>query len=400
MVWLILIYLVINPFFLIINMDLRQAQELCFQISSMILILSGVFFNQKKLPVSKLNSAYCMLALWVCAVLLLKKMGFPIFLNLFLGIGAYFTVIRAITIEDIPKIFRGLVYITLFALVYLGLQYAGYDLRDQRVLNVPNAVPDCAFFGIKAAYGMYIAETIPVIACFNWILAPLMLFPLALSYSTGAMLAGHSALMFFLWFRKRVLFWIFLVPTVLGTLFFIVKVDSPMGMYGTRIPMWGIVIQDIFRRPLGHGLDSFRNDSEIGAVRYFKYSFDNTTVRAVKKEDGWMLTKQVSQEFIDVASKGSALDWWDHPHNEFIWLGYETGFPGLIGLGYILWLMWQRFRKSTKNAYAVTSAGMILALLISSMTQFPFHLARIGHLVPIILGIFYITTGDEGEKTI
>ena len=332
MKYLIGLYLILNPLFFIYGIELRVAQEMCYQISSMVLILASMFFENKRVERSETNIWIGIGGLWILTIYVLHSLGWSIMFNTILGIGVYFAVIRTLNKDDFKLIVKVIAYITGFALLYMAIQFVGFDIRDQNVINAPGAVPKCAFFGLKAAMGEYFAIALPLVLSFSWV-AVLFLVPIALSYSSVSVLGALVGIMFFFWFRKRLFFWILIPVILLSGAFYGFKMEDH-NMMGSRIPMWGMVLQDSFRKPLGRGLDSFRNDDKIGARRYYKHSYDHGTVRAIKMEKGWAIPK-VDQKFLEQQEQGSPLDYWDHPHNEYLLILYETGFPGLFIVGFI-----------------------------------------------------------------
>ena len=418
MKWILLGFLIINPMFFVVGAELRPVQELCYQITSLLVILSGCFYANKPIKANKLNISIGFLMLSLMAVWLRNQFGFPILLNAYLGFFVYLTIIRTLEIEDINFILKGLRWFVLFCVVYLLGQYLEFDLRDQllrgvrRLVGGPRgktALPHCSIFGIKCAMGVYFAMTAPLLAIVGSFSALALLIPIGLSWSSGAVLGSILGFSFFFWFRKRIVFWCLVVPVVVCGLLFFIKMDNPLGMSTTRFDMWGKVMQDTFQKPLGRGLDSFRNPQikfvkEQHATRYFKHTFDNNTVRFIRSyrpkdiemqegiKNSDMSADSLRQVRDKIANRESVLDWWDHPHNEFLWLGYECGFPALIALGFVFYFLWQRFKRSTRNTMATASMASLISLACCCLTQFPFHLARNGHLVPLILGIFYITT--------
>lgn len=396
MKYLFLIYIILNPLFFLINIDLRQAQEFFFQASSIALLLCSMFFENKGVRKDKINLFIGIFGLWFLIEFLMYNQGWSILINSFLGILVYFTVIKTLKKEDIPFLIKGLFVVGIITALHLAGQYFGYDLRGQITKDTANLVPDCSFWGLKAAMGIFYSLLIPLSLCLGWV-GLLFLLPLGLSYATTAIIAVGVSIVFFYWFRQRIIVWIIIPVILIAGLFYILKIDAPMGMLGTRMPVWGMVLQDAHKRPLGYGLDSFRNSYSEGAIRYFKDSGSNVTLRAVKKGDGFVLVGKVSADLIERMKnngKGNALDFWDHPHNEFVWLLYETGFPGIFLLGVILYYLWDRFRRSRKDIITLSLAAGIIAFMINSIGHFPFHLARNGSFFPVLLGMFYISTEE------
>ena len=401
MIYFILAYLVVIPLFYMLGVQLRPAQEFAFQTLGYLIIIASLFFPSKEIKRDKLNMSLAALFVWFWITYLINKnMGYSVMLNLFIGLGIYYTIIRTLKKEHIQLIFKVLLWMGCFSIVYFMFQRLGWDMRDQLVINttrktqtIAGIVPDCSIFGLAAAFGMYLTVLIPVMLSCSW-LGLFLLVPLFFAKSTGAFLAAAVAMFFFWWFRKRIMFWCALIPVLIVLIGFVVLVDNPMGMQKSRFDMWGKVIQDSFKRPIGHGLDSFRTDEREGAIRYYKHSFDDTTIRVKRMENQWWAEKLVSQQFQDAKKKTNPLDLWEHPHNEYVSLFFEIGAIGLLVVGFIFYFIWQRFFKSKRSNETVALMACLVAFAVFSITQFPFHLARLAHLVPVLLGLFYVSTTD------
>jgi len=440
--YLFLAYLIINPLFYLFDIELRQAQEMCFQISSILLISAGMFFFNKEIKKDKLNIVLGVLFCWFVLIYCKYNTGWSILLNLFLGLGVYFTAIRTLKKEDFGLLVKGLAGVFILSAITQAAQRLGFDIRGQVVTNgkgwiLKGAISDASFFGLKASVGVYNAIVMTLILPFTYVICQefkpkkwlfnawscllvliylgLFFITLAISYCTGAFLSGIVAVFLILWFRKRLLFWLSLIPLILGMLFFVVKMDMPLGMMTSRFPMWGMVVQDIHKSPIfGYGLDSFRQpeakmQTYKQIIRYYKNAFNDRTYRVVKDirvKDyeiiDWQRVGEIPVEDkagfeAQIKANANPMDFWDHPHNEFLWLAYETGFTGLAILCGILYLIWKRFKRSKRGIMETATFAALVSVSISSLTQFPLHLARNAHLIPIILALFYLATEETVE---
>lgn len=428
MKYAIISYLILNPLFYWIGKDLRVAQEWFFQVSSIVIILIAMLFENRKVKFSKINLCIFLMSLWFIVLYIIHDfLGWSIVINIFLGTGVYFTVIRTIKREDFKHIFMTLTLICAYSILYLAGQFIGFDARGAFVVNAPGLVAKCSVFGLASIFGGYLAVILPLFMCWSWVnridipilydkeririrlwryfksflkLIAIFIgigifaFPTIYAKSSSAMLALIVVSLFFLWFRKRLVFWFAIIPLLVGGYLFVTLYDNPMGMQTTRLNMWAMVTQDIHKKPFGHGLNSFMGDESEGAIRYYKHSFDNKTVRVEKKGNEWLMRTTPSEKFLaEGIKKGNhkLLDVWDHPHNEFIWLGYEAGFPALIILGFIVFFGWRTFFYSKKDVYTVALMASVIGFLVFSLTQFGLHVARIGHLFPIICGMLYVS---------
>lgn len=396
--WIIAAYLVIMPMFYWVGHEPRTSQEFCFQLLSIILVMSVLIFNSKSLKFGGLNACIFAMGVWfMCEYLINNFMGWTIMVNYFLGVSVYLTIIRMVNEEDIKFLLKVCCWVVVISCAYLWAQLIDFDPRGFIILNTPGVTPQCSFFGYEPAFGMYLAGVLPMFLYLTP-LAGLIFVPLVLAKSTGAMLAAVSSTLFYYWFRKRITFWIILIPIIIGAVCFIVFYDNPMGMQKTRLNMWKVVVQDTHIKPWGYGLDAFRTDERIGARKYFKHTFNDKTLRVIKKDDGqWWIKDNPTKDFLSEAANGNKhlLTFWDHPHNEYVWLFYDQGYPAVIIFGFFIYFLWRRFYYSYKSPLTVSLMSCILAFGIFSIVQFPFHLARIGHLFPVILGFFYVSTEKE-----
>ncbi len=153
-------------------------------------------------------------------------------------------------------------------------------------------------------------------------------------------------------------------------------------------------IQDINRKPIGRGLDSYANP-KIGGHRHYKYAYSNRTMRFYRTEKDYIPNSEDKAFLEKLPQDKKRLVFQDHPHNEFIWLGYECGIQALICLGFIFYFMWGRFYRSMKEPETVGLTASLVCFAVICLTQFPMHLGRIGHLLPVLFGLFYVSTKEE-----
>jgi hypothetical protein len=398
-----------------VNFDQRDAQQLFFQLSSVLVFAIGMFFHQREIKLSKLNIAIGALLIafvvaWLRTFNALPSETAPrwyIAMNFIFGIMVYLTVIRTFKKDDIRFVLKGLAWFTGFCVLILILQFFGYDFRGAQIWKGVAYAPTESIFFQRSAMGMYFANNIPLLLAlspFDLLLpfALLLLVPMYVAQSTAAYLGAMAAILFFFWFRKRIYFWITLglVIIAIPVMLLIPKLrNEAMTGLKVRIPMWGTVIQDISRNPLGYGLDSFAHPTYEGHWKYFNYFDnhvnDNHTIKAVKiGNEVKGLTDEDNKLFRSAIDGKGFITFADHPHNEYIWLAYEIGIQALIILGFIFYFLWDRFRRSKRDTLTCATMGLLICIAIECLLQFPLHLSRIGHILPIILGFFYISSED------
>ena len=401
--WIILSYLIANPFIYWIGKNHRSVQELSYQLSSVIVFSLGLFFKQKELKFSKLNASIGVLMLAFIFAWFRTMKGFFVAENLLFGILAYITIIKTISKEDIEFILKGVAYFAIFCVAVLAFQVAGFDFRGCVIDKGVPYIPHESIFFNYSSMGMFFAQIVPMLlplTPFSLLLA----IPMYWGKSIAAYLGLASGILFFMWFRKRLFFWVFLALFIAAMG---LSCSSPkmIGEFYTdfniRLSQWSIVTQDIFQHPIGYGLDSFANPPD-GLWRYYHYNSGqwgdkskHLTIKAVNNNGTIKgFTDFDDKCFKNVLNGRGYVEYNDHPHNEYLWLGYEVGAWAWIVLGFIFYFLWQRFRLSRRDVLSVASMIVIIVYVVECFLQFPFHLSRIGSFFPFVLGVFYIATED------
>ena len=423
MKWVVLAFCLITPLAYNYGVDARLVQEMAFQVSSILLIGAGLLFGSRGGEDSKnvkiFNALVFSLLAWCVFLFMRDKDGFNILFNLFLGIGVYLTVSRCLKPKDIPFVIKGICWVGVAAVVYMTPQFLGWDIRGMSMRDNPGQVAQVSLFFLEAHYGVYLAMVLPLLLGISFIndipvdlsrrwrtlgqavlvsgYISLLLLACWFSKSSAAMVALFTGLLLYLWFKKRIFFWITSIVLFIATSVFVFGYDSSLGMHGSRLQMWQKVISDSFQRPFGYGLDSFRMASKDNDVRYYKYSFNDSTHRVKKHPDGnWLLEFTVPVEFVEKVRLGeNPLDFWDNPHNELIQVLFEFGQIAFLIVCAGIYFIWRIFKESKKTAITTACFCSLVAVLISSQTHFPFHVARLAHLVPIVLGMFIHSVHSE-----
>lgn len=385
MKYLLAIFTVLCPIFFFIGADLRSTQEAFYQLSLMAIFFCFMFCKKEATKPNKLDLWVGVFGLWTLVVFLIFKgtMGYSTLLYVMLGILLYYMTTSVITKKEIPFMFKAVILVCAINAVLLTMQLFNFDPIFE-VMNSPNKTDHMGFFGLKAAMGMYYAMAISLMAYFSPIIAFCFLIPIGISVSTGAVLGGSVSYLYFLLKKARKAFFVVLCAIVAAGVYYIVKVDAPMGMFTTRPPMWKMVAHDIFRSPVyGFGLNSFRE----GKIKYLKESENDNTHRAIRKGNEYEIAEPLKKE-------GIRFDWWDNPHNEYLQLGYEFGLVGVIIFVLLVREMYLAYKRSERTREIVAISGFFIALILVSTVQFPEHLARTAYLLPIMLGLFKVETNE------
>lgn len=405
MKWATLVYILINPLIFWVGFDARDVQQVCFQLTSVLLIAYGMASPSRVVKVSKLNILVAVMLAAFTLAWLRTTCGWVIALNCFLGVSVYFTLIRTLKMEDIKFVFNGFLYLVLLSVIVLACQLIGWDPRGVILAGTNTPPPESLFFQ-RSAMGMFFANSLPIIATtMSVYITPFIFIPMIWSQSTAAFLGASAGLLFFLWFRKRIMFWIMLGTLILGGIFVGSKPstlhESMIGMK-LRIPMWKSTIQYILQKPIGYGLDSFAIPQDGQIARYnYNYNGKYDCAEYERQGDNLIPANDKSAKYLHEAvsipgfnGKIGNMTLADHPHNEYLFLGYEVGLHAWIILGFIFYFIWQRFYKSKRTAITCASMAVLISFAMESVFQFPFHLSRIGSFLPFIMSAFYISTEE------
>lgn len=370
------------------GLEQRDIQQIFYQLSSIVVFCCGFFFNQKPLKFDRINATIAVMLFAFLGAWIRSLNGWLNAFNFLAGFLVYLTIIRTFSKDDLIFVIKGVIWMCVLATIWLALQKgAGFDIRDTMIRNTFEPGRNSLFFH-ASSMGMYYAQTIPLILNQTW-LGLLFLPVLKFSESAISCIAVASTVLFYYWFRKRILFWILLIPILIGGFYYTVTLENYRS-FNRRIPLWGTIIQKINQCPIGYGLDSFANPIMPGHYKFFT-TFEGEVVIMRKEGKGlWLPDRPV-----DNILKNDQIFFMDHPHNEYLWLGYDVGAHSFIILTFLFYFMWQRFRKSRKDTLTMAFASSLLAFVIFSIAQFPLHLARIGHFLPFIAAGFYISTEEE-----
>lgn len=354
------------------NQNLRIGQEQFFQLGATVLF--AVVFVR--------NIWLALFLIW--SVFLYSYYNFPpvggnIVMNLFWACVLYCVAYKVLNKLNVDKFFDVLMWLGILNIFWITMQVSGYDpifLQTGGVMN--NRV--VGLFGLKAFMGMYFAMTMPIVAKRNIFLAPLWLIPVALSESSAAFIGALVAILWVLYFRSKKSFIIALLMSLILGVGYIVH-DSKAGMFNDRINIWKVAFKDSMIHPIiGNGLDSFRNVSTLKPFMYFKNVRTQESASFRLHEETKSLVPP--KGFVE---PGDTVDPWDHPHNEFVSLFYEFGIFGIILLVGLVNHVRKRFWEDDD---LIAICGFFIVLLVISVGHFPFHVARIGVFVPIMLGVF------------
>ena len=415
MVKLLIVFMILCPMTFWVGQDLRGTQEVFYQVFGSMLLCSMLFFNIRPVKKNKISYGIAVFGVYTMLLFILggANRGATVMLNVFLGVLLYFATLQ-VKKEDCHLLIKSIIVVASINMLYIGLQLLNFDfifnIRGPENTILTDAIDPIGFMGIKAVMGIIMSLGAIATLLISPLLSICFLIPLWISRCTGAVMGLTAGALFYFFWIKRKFFWILLPIILLSGALYIVKVDSPMGMMGTRPAMWKMVLKDVvygynLKEPriqspfiknlfTGFGLDAFRN----GPIVYFKIAGTDTTIRGIRvknnvyDENGKPFTITPGGHLF--SPDGKSVDLWAEAHNEFIQLFYEMGLIGLAIFGFIVFQLKQRFKYALKSKELVTVTALILCLMACSLTQFPFHLSRLGYLLPILLGLFVTYSED------
>ena len=292
--------------------------------------------------------------------------------NIFFGSVLYFFSLGCLKKDVISKYLNVFLWFVVLNLGYTVFQTLGYDPIFQMMQWGPEGMmgfmesnDPVGFMSFRSAMGMLMAIAIPVVMTRGWKLSvPLgfaLMFPVAMSSATIAVMAGAFGILFSLWhirfgkFKKwkKLIISLLAVAFLLGGAGYAVYKDDALKSFGQRASQWKLVIRDAVVHPIsGWGMDSFRN---------------------LTNEKKWQYVKNMQK--VDTAEKYTA-DVWDNPHNLVVSLLFEWGIFGVILVAGYFVNMTARFRRSERLPNTVALYGVCMVSLILSMSHFPIFLAR------------------------
>ena len=379
--------------------NMRGFQELYWQLAVMGLI---VLFC---------NNIWLVAFFWYNILLLALnggEIGAPYVQNIFLGImlfsvmRRYFKYFRA---EIELKPIAWLVILTSF---WMLLQL----LRIDPLFNpAPNPTTDgplgpvdfVGVFGLKAINAMFLAIALPFIACINVFIAPLLFIPMYLSQSGAAIAAGAVGYLFYLFFMHKKLFKIMTPIILIAAIGFVLAKDfkDAPHMYTARFGIWHAGVKYGMQRPMGYGPDSWRNITKHKDFIFMGGQDQKPAIAFHIEGDNYQFNyySPDSSQTIPTEERPPMVNHWDNAHNEYIQLFFEYGFLGLFLLGGLVREIYTRFRFAIKSKELVFLTATLVVIMVVSLGQFPFHLARIGFLIPVLMGAFYsLTDGDKKRR--
>lgn len=379
-----LLFLILLPTFYIAGTELRDTQKVAFQLSAFILLAI--------MHVNKYIGAFLGWLVFQMVVLQDMTINTESVQNVFFGAMIYHFIVKYTNPALLKRYFWALSGLMLLNLFWMGLQSNNIDPIFHTEGNHIFSNDFSGFFALPAFVGNFAAVLLPITFTLSYALFPACLIGLFYSRSTFSMIGALLAVLFFFWFRKRIVFWIILGIGSVASLIYVLKVDLPGGQFNRRLKVWELVSKVAFQKQFtGHGLGSFKSFNVIefspsGAlimtnksenlkeflVKEVEKKGHSDLVPAIRKENGVNSLKNI------LRSRQMDFEKWDYAHNEFLTVFIETGGIGLFIITlYCIDLFKRFFKYALNDIVALSLISAFIALIVSSFGHFPFHVARL-----------------------
>ena len=398
------LFIVIVPLFHSKSLDLRTIQEIGFQYSSIAII--SLFFGNIWLTLFMLLNIFLISSINMSC-------GQGQVMNIFIGCLLFLVSRNYFKKNDIKMIYRPIVILSVLSILFMSLQLFGIDPIFQRQdaggMRVPGLFSDpVGIFALKSSNATFLSISIPflmALSSFTLYLSPLFFIPIILCQSSFSMIAGIASFLFYLFYRNRKMFLIFLaIFSIAGSIYIFKDLKNDSMTFKSRFPVWHSCVRYALSNPIGYGPDSYRNFTKHkdflfmsdekyrhgiakkfeGDSMMFKYYLPDNDIEKEKELDNLLSTIDLSK-----------MSLWDNPHNGYLTLLFQYGILGLLLLIGLMVEMYYRFIYSLKSHELIVISAALLAYFVASFAHFPLELARTAYLFPILLGGFYALTDVE-----
>ena len=382
-------FLMLAPIFYIPGTDTRQTQLEFFKISMVALL--GFFHVNKFIGL--------FLGYLVFQFIFFENLNqvSSVIPNIFFGAFLYHFIVSYGSIEK--KYFWALYGVLLLSVFWIPIQMFQVDpvwgIIDYKIQTIMTDFP--GWFALPAFLGNYAAVVLPLAFLLNPLLIPFAVIGLFFSKSSFSILAALSGALFFLWFKKRILFWIVLISCLTAGISYSFQYDNMQ--YQRRFNVWGIILQQAFKRPiLGHGIGSYgtkyrfvefspslKNAMIVNNDQLLLFLGDEAGKAGQNDISGAILTVKPELFNDKIASqikgllnqRGLDFHEWLPAHNEFLQVFFDTGIIGILIFGaYILDIFKRFFIFGTTELHLALMSSFV-AILIVSFAHFPFQIVRL-----------------------
>ena len=381
------VFLIFCPLFYVYGQDMREVQASFFQCS--IILLVGLMHCNRYLG---------LFLIWCGFQAVFMKNADPyVVTNIFFGLMAYQFIVKCSNVSELKKYFRVFLGVLALNVFWCLLQKFNIDpifsMRDfdkQQLMSEQSG-----FFGLPAFLGNYASPLISISLASGYWGVLFVLPALFVSKSSFSVISALFGVLFFLWFRKRLFFWVAFAVFGILSIVYVLKFDLPTGDFNRRLNAWKVISRAAFEAPyFGHGIGSFKNDF------FIEFTKNHKTVRARNFEQVKMFlaTETIKQanpplaQYIvstlrpetvgqvkkEMQKRELDFEVWEKAHNEYLHIFYETGLVGILILFFYLKDLFKRFWEyGRKNTGILALAASAVSILLVSAGHFPFQIARL-----------------------
>lgn len=398
--WAVAIYLTAIPLLYPINWvgDLRLFQERVYQVLGMCLV--SLFIGNIYLTIFFILN--CTLFVFYG-----NDVGYQQTLNIFIGLMLFMASKSYFKTNKFDA--RAIIGVFVVSNIFVIIQLLGVDpIHSLNIHGTPmenmTFNDPIGMFGIKAHNAIFAAICAPALAAITPLLSLVVLPILYVSKSTGAILAYAAGMLFYLYHTYRRTFWAALVALVIAVPSYAYFCDYKFekNMFVSRFNAWHMTWKYTMMNPFGWGPDSYRNltkakrfifggqEDHKAGIYYYQGSDDKGDKWGFRYYDANVSKAAKMNEDID--KQNIRPNFWDNPHNFLLNYWFQYGIGGLILLYFFLKDCTLRFIETKRSKEVTLIASMLITMCFASMTQFPFEIARIAYLLPILGGAYVAVT--------
>jgi hypothetical protein len=249
------------------------------------------------------------------------------------------------------------------------------------------------FSGSRNQIGLFFAITSPLVIALAPILLPFTIIGLWFSATTSAFVAFIVAGFVYTSFYLKHLRIGFVLMTILATIIFFLKYENfSIESYKER---FGLIKHSVNEIMTGKALMK-QDMTELDGKKITKFTEITTNFMQGYGLGNFIRVSPYTQwKFMDIYKEGgNPQHRYEHMHNDYFEIFYETGLAGFVSMLFLLWNFFLEFIKSNKTKLMIISFCCILAQMVSALGIYTVYTAVSGVLFIVLYGIF---KGEERD---
>ena len=302
--------------------------------------------------------------------------------------------VSKISYQNLNKILKSIIFLVLAQGLWVIVQTMNLDpfFNSTHDKMIDDTV---GFSGSHNQIGLFFAMTMPlIISSFIYIL-PLSLFGLFKSTTAFAVAGAVVSCFFYIMFSCKKFIVSFLSIVILfSTLYFSFSDNIDKMLFKERFSLWGFLINSVND---GNILLNYNGQHVLIETHWAKgYGFGNfMRVAPLAQKEGFMDKIYEHVGF-------TAQHVYEHAHNDYIELFFETGYPGAISLMILILYSVYKFIRAKKTKILIIATSCIVAQMVTAMGIYTVQTAISGMLLIIFLGIFEkgVNNGKTNRDTV